>query len=199
MRALCFSSDELVRIASQCEKMILVWPSNAVKSSRHVDSEELFILPQFYLRSSAFSCGAFSQPSVTANAVKRGEVQWTIQIRAVLQVNFARVRTMLDWFVNAQYNSAQTAIHHNRAADDRPSAAAISSSFFPKRAYLRSSAPTTGALPNRQSSELKPRVTSRKYTAETRSNRQKMHGGALTVSAGLPIIAGFTLHGEPRV
>jgi len=118
---------------------------------------------------------------------------------AVLQVNFARVRTMLDWFVNAQYNPTQTAIHRNQAADDRPSAAAISSFFFPKRTCLRSSASTTGALPNRESSELKPHVTSRKYTAAMRSNRQKMHGAALTLSAGLPIIAGFTLHGEPRV
>src|SRR5271156_2940883 len=88
MRALCFSSDELVRIASQCEKTILVWPSNGVKSSRHVDSEELFILPQFYLRSSAFGCGVFSQASVTANGVKRGEVQWTIQIRGCTSGQF---------------------------------------------------------------------------------------------------------------
>src|SRR5271154_1645835 len=88
MRVLCFSSGCRVQILSQCEKTILVWPSNAVKSSRHVDSEELFVLPQFYLRSSAFSCGAFSQPSVTANAVKRGEVQWTIQIRGCTSGQF---------------------------------------------------------------------------------------------------------------
>src|SRR5271170_412470 len=33
MRALCFSLDELARIASQCEKTILVWRFNAVKSA----------------------------------------------------------------------------------------------------------------------------------------------------------------------
>jgi hypothetical protein len=120
-------------------------------------------------------------------------------IVAVLQVNFARIRNVLDWFVNAQKNSAQTAIPRHQAADDRPFDATFPSFLFLRSAYLRSSLFIRGGFSYRQSARLKPRATARKHKAATRSNRQKMHGCTLTPSAAFPIIAGFTLHGEPRV
>lgn len=199
MRALCFSSDGLARIPSKREKTILVWPPNAVKSRRAIRSPLVSFCSQFYLCSSAFTRKAFSQHSSLQKLSSAAKYSDRIMIVAVLQVNFARIRNVLDWFVNAQKNSAQTAIPHHQAADDRPLNARSPGFSFLRTAYLRSSLFIRRSFSNRQSRRLKPRATARKHKDATRSNRQKMHGCTLTRSAAFPIIAGFTLHGEPRV